>query len=117
MPLPARVAAFLAERERRLTLPGESGHGCEGAKFHSPTPMFCRETRLVPAEWDPDFAGPTAWLCGTCRDNLAVLQQMLYATSGTLDWPVRREFGNQVRLLAERGWKAWAQDRAEARPA
>lgn len=107
MALPPNVAEFLGHGNRRWTMPGDAGEPCEGAKFHSPTPMFCQETRLVPRDWDPEFKSPTAWLCGTCRDNLAILHQMLWVTSGTLDWPVRREFGNQIRSLAEKGWKAW----------
>lgn len=64
---------------------------CEGAKFHSPRPLVVQEVPL------PD--GKTARLCGVCRDNLRVLQELLIANDGSLPWAVRREFGNQIRSL------------------
>lgn len=103
-------------------LPGEEDADCEGALFHSPRPLFTQHTVLVKPEWwgeSPEHAywtmAPRASLCGTCRDNLDILLQMLYATDGDLDWPTRREFGNNLRALALKGWK-WFADHP-ARPA
>jgi len=58
-----------------------------------------REVELSPAG-----GGSAAMLCGTCADNLAVLQHLLNQHDGALSWPVRRSFGNLIRALAERGW-------------
>lgn len=110
MALPQHTQALLEVGQWRL--PGEQAD-CEGARFHSPTPLFVRPTRLIPVEWDPDISArrsPTARLCGTCRDNLALLQQIFFAHGGDVDWPVRREFGNAIRALVERGWEEF--DRA-----
>jgi hypothetical protein len=71
---------------------------CEGAKHHSPTPLMVKEVSL-----SPSGGGTTAWLCGTCADNLAVLQH-LRSQQGDLSWPLLREFGNRIRALAQRGW-------------
>lgn len=73
---------------------------CEGARFHSPNPLVIREVCLA-----PDNEGVSALLCGTCADNLAVLQSLLLRHDGDVEWPVRREFGNLVRALALRGWE------------
>lgn len=103
--LPEKTKEMLY-REGTWKLPGEDDVACEGAKFHSPRPLFCRNTRLVRQDWDQrlwTFA-PQAWLCGTCRDNLDILLQMLYATDGDLPWEVRREFGNDLRALSKKGW-------------
>lgn len=92
------------------TLPGADDMPCEGARFHSPTPLFTEFTRLVPEAWlvgygiNPSVLPQTAWLCGTCRDNLAILQQIYLASNGDVPWAVRREFGNDLRALASRGW-------------
>jgi len=95
-----------------------------GAAFHSPRPLFTTSVPLVRPEWyqpritrdAPWVAGPYANLCGTCRDNLTILLQMLYESDGTLDWSVRREFGNGIRALAIKGWKYFA-DHRPANPA
>ena len=101
-------------------LPGSDESPCEGAKFHSPRPMFTEHVSLVKREWWPEdhpYAtwvwAPKADLCGVCRDNLDILLQMLHATNGDLPWPVRREFGNVLRALAERGWAWFAERRPE----
>lgn len=73
---------------------------CVGARFHSPNPLVVREVAL-----GPDGEGPIALLCGTCADNLAVLQSLLLRFDGEVEWPVRREFGNLIRALALRGWE------------
>jgi hypothetical protein len=120
MPLPQHTEALLygaAARGIDVTwrLPGEDGQTCEGAAHHSPTPLFTKWTSLVLRSWWPEDAtypwwdmGPHADLCGTCRDNLNILLQMLHATEGHLDWEIRREFGNRLRALAERGWEWFA---------
>lgn len=72
---------------------------CEGAKFHSPTPLVLHERPI-----SPSGAGRTAWLCSTCWDNLKLLQHLLARSNGRLSWGVRREFGNIIRALAVEGW-------------
>lgn len=119
--LPANTRALLYGEGGTWHLPGEDDHPCEGAAFHSPRPLFTKSTSLVLADWwgerpmrdAPWVFAPDAWLCGTCRDNMTILLQMLHATDGELDWAIRREFGNNLRALAMKGW-AWF---AEHRPA
>lgn len=103
-------------------LPGDDTEGCEGSIFHSPRPLFTQNTRLALREWWPEDYPVAAWvwapsaeLCGTCRDNLNILLQMLHATNGDLDWAVRREFGNTLRALATKGWK-WFEENRPADP-
>lgn len=101
MSFPQRVQAALAETDCSglpgvLSLEGE----CEGAKFHSPTPLILHEVALAPSG-----AGTTALLCATCCDNLRVLQHLLTTNAGDVPWVVRREFGNMIRALALRGWQ------------
>jgi hypothetical protein len=64
---------------------------CQGARYHSPQPLLLHETLL------PD--GRMVLLCGTCRNNLGVLQLLLQEHGKELAWPVRREFGNTLRAL------------------
>lgn len=73
-------------------------HTCEGARHHSPQPLLVYRTPLSP---DDDLI--VAWLCGTCRSNLHVLQHLIEVNDGDVPWPVRREFGNILRALAEKG--------------
>lgn len=119
--LPEHTREFLF-REGTWHLPGEDT-ACEGAAFHSPRPLFVKDTRLVLEEWwgeNPEREfwvwAPQAWLCGTCRDNLAILLQMLYATNGELDWAIRREFGNALRAHANRGWEWFTTHRPADEP-
>lgn len=93
-------------------LPGADDFACEGAKYHSPRPLFVSDTSLVSRKWWPEDSphatwvmAPRAWLCGTCRDNLDILLQMLHTGDGDLAWAIRREFGNEIRALATKGWK------------
>lgn len=99
-------------------LPGDDTGECEGSIFHSPRPLFTDWYRLAKREWWPaDYPvaawafAPTANLCGTCRDNVDILLQMLHATNGDLDWAIRREFGNTLRALATKGWKWFEENR------
>lgn len=69
-------------------------HECEGAKFHSPTPLVVEEVILGD--------GTKVWLCPTCTANLDVFEALCEANDGELPWPVRREFGNTLRALGER---------------
>lgn len=64
---------------------------CEGAKFHSPSPIVLHEVDL------PD--GRIVPLCGVCRDNLTILQRLIEAQPD-LPWATQREFGNKLRSLA-----------------
>jgi hypothetical protein len=105
--LPANVAKAIEEYfgtgatpERGQFIGDES---CAGARFHSPSPLTVEEVPLSP---DEDSNGPAVLLCPTCAANLAVLKALLWETNGILPWPVRRDFGNQLRALAFRGW-AW----------
>lgn len=114
MALPEHTAALLyAGGSWRL--PGADDQACEGARFHSPTPLFVEDTRIVPVMWlsdlkiNPGVAPECVWLCGTCRDNLAILTQIYKAAEGRVPWKVRREFGNSLRALAERGWARYEQ--------
>lgn len=92
--MPTHAAIFVALTLLDPTvLPGQVSTTpcpCEGAKFHSPTPLLVHDVEL------PD--GGTAKLCGSCRDNLAVLLALL-ADDPALAWNVRREFGNKLRSL------------------
>lgn len=106
MPFPAHLSEAIAEG----TVPSRGGwyaregETCEGAKFHSPQPLVLRNVSLNP--FDPTDGDIDALLCGTCADNLGVLQELFVKMDGDVPWPLRREFGNQIRALAERGWKA-----------
>lgn len=107
MALPPHIAQ--AVTSGGVHLPGRPGVDCEGARFHSPTPLFTAEVALCPVEWGAVPSGaPTAMLCGTCRDNLLLLQRLLGAYGGGLAWEVRREFGNDIRRLAYAGWEAFS---------
>lgn len=103
MAFPEKIRAALDEHGLLIRLAPATiteERQCEGASFHSPQPLVVREVALSEAD-----GGLTAWLCGTCRDNLHLLQALLAATGGELPWPVRREFGNKLRSLAIEGWK------------
>jgi hypothetical protein len=118
VPLPRNVATHLY-RGGSWALPGSDDAACEGAKFHSPTPMFTHPVRLIPPEWSASISAihsPLVHLCGVCRDNLTILQQMVAATAGDLDWAVRREFGNEIRALAFRGWAIYTAVRSGVDP-
>lgn len=78
---------------------------CEGARFHSPTPLLVRRVALGREGTSPPQPPPTAMLCGTCADNLAVIRHLLVKSGGDLSWPVRREFGNTIRALAVKGYE------------
>lgn len=103
-------------------MPGDDEAPCEGARFHSPRPLTTRTVRLVPEDWydEPSVTywadAPQVNLCGTCEANLSILLQMLHAVEGDLDWPIRREFGNEIRALAYRGWE-WFTEHRPAQPA
>lgn len=107
--LPPRIREFI--RTEGLAVPG-SDAACEGAQFHSPRPLVTRLVRLVPEDWGVP-GSPEVYLCGTCAANLRVLTEMLHATDGELAWPIRREFGNDLRALGMQAWEWYA----EARPA
>jgi hypothetical protein len=76
---------------------------CEGAAFHSPTVLL---TELV------HFGSVEAVLCGTCRDNLRTFLY-LARQQRRLDWPLLREFGNQLRAV---GRAVLAQNRTAPGP-
>lgn len=82
-----------------------SEHDCEGSKFHSPNPLLVYEVDLVP--WDDRIQVHIAWLCGTCRGNLWVYQELLKEREGDIPWDVQRSFGNQIRALAKQGWRIY----------
>lgn len=68
-------------------------HPCEGAKFHSPWPLATRH-------WSFLNGKVAAYLCPTCEAKLEILLHLIEQSHGTLIWPVRREFGNQIRNLS-----------------
>ncbi|MCU1529756.1 MAG: hypothetical protein JWP75_3519 [Frondihabitans sp.] len=73
-------------------LPGvvaTQGRVCEGAAYHSPTPLLLHEVELE---------NRTVLLCGNLRGNLAVLHTLLRADN-ELPWTVKRSFGNRLRSL------------------
>jgi hypothetical protein len=88
----AAIAAAL-DAGNRGKLPGRINDDelCQGAKFHSPTPLVVHAVTVSGREW----------LCATCRDNLAVFRHLLAEAGGSLPWPVARCFGNRLRALAE----------------
>lgn len=116
MSLPANLAEMLDEGDfpTRGGFFAADDNLCEGAKFHSPTPLVLKVVSLNPYYLSADTPGGvegkrevdagTVVLCGTCADNLGVLQDLLIRHNGSLPWKVRREFGNQIRIMAERGW-------------
>ena len=125
VPVLRRLAARFAAlglpvyASRDWHMPGSDEHECEGSDFHSPRPLFVEATWLVRPEWWPEDShgdspwlhAPDAHLCGTCRDNVSILLQMLHANNGDLDWKVRREFGNKIRALACKGWDWFSEHR------
>jgi hypothetical protein len=71
-----------------------SDHSCAGARFHSPTPLVVQRVTVN---------GNPLFLCGTCRDNMELLADLIEAEDKNLPWPVLREFGSGIRdLLRER---------------
>lgn len=79
---------------------------CEGAQFHSPVPLVTFQVSLVGPTW-PDMHdmgndNPHVYLCGTCRNNLRLYQEMMETG---MNWPLKREFGNYLRKLADQGWR------------
>lgn len=86
------IAGAISELEV-ANLPGhfDPQQSCAGAKFHSPRPLLLHKVVLSDDR--------TAQLCGVCRDNLRVLNELVNASDGELPWRVRREFGNQLRSL------------------
>lgn len=72
-----------------------SVHPCQGAKFHSPSPLITRrycETGMDLGE---------LWLCPTCTKNLVCFLH-LFNSELQMDWPLLREFGNSIRELGMR---------------
>lgn len=92
--MPAHINIFEALAQvDRASLPGTPASAqmaCEGAKFHSPSPLLLHEVELP--------GGRLVVLCGVCRDNLDVLRSLMIVKP-TLPWTIRREFGNRLRAL------------------
>lgn len=113
MTIPAKVGELLAQGDVS-TLPGKLNieeEGCEGAKFHSPNPLLVSEVPLVSPLWPGvTTLDPLVWLCGNCADNLRVYQLLLGQHAGQLEWPIRREFGNLIRALGDKGWKQYCEN-------
>lgn len=94
----AEVEARLSEPDRHLGLDPSGalvllGGDCVGAKFHSPRPLMTYEVHT-------ENCG-TVRLCGTCRDNLRLLEKLRDEGDDELPWPVLREFGNLIRELGK----------------
>lgn len=116
--LPKAVREHLYDGQSLWMLPGNDDVACAGARHHSPRPLFTNFVRLALREWWPEDYPYAAWvmapdaaLCGTCADNLTMLLRIYHAADGTPPWPVRREFGNDLRALAEQGWEWFAEHR------
>ncbi len=81
---------------------------CEVARHHSPYPLLTHLIPLIPDEWgevvELSPMRTTILACGTCRDSIRVMQHLLWVSNGTLDWTIRREFGNRVREMVEASW-------------
>jgi len=94
MPVPEKIREILDQTpEMTAALPGSPAPiECEGSQHHSPRPIVLHAVSL------PDER--VVMLCGTCRDNVETLVAMRRTYSGSLPWPVRREFGNTIRALA-----------------
>lgn len=92
VPFPRAIAEALRGIDQSA-LPGlpATERDCEGAKFHSPTPLLLHEVELSD--------GRVVWLCGVCRANASVLAALIAQFAQELEWPVRREFGNRLRAL------------------
>lgn len=115
MSLPKNIVLALREIDIRL-----DETVCEGAIYHSPSPLVVDLLPLAdpdcwPEDIDPDLvaSAPQARLCGTCRVNVALLLNLLHANDGDVAWAVRREFGNHTRALAMKGWE-WFVDQRPA---
>jgi hypothetical protein len=110
MSVPPTIRSLIAEA-RGLSLPGilaEAELVCQGARFHSPRPLVVREYvvrggKVIPVD-TTESPEDSVWLCGTCASNVEVMTSLLVAYNGSLSWQARREFGNDVRAIAERGW-------------
>lgn len=112
MTVPAKIGELLAQTDVS-TLPGtlNTEDLCEGARFHSPNPLLVVEVTIVDPSWPGVVTlGDRVWLCRNCADNLRVYQRLLGQFSGNLEWPVRREFGNMIRAIGDRGWKHYCGD-------
>src|SRR4051812_40275684 len=92
MTLPRAIAAAVEEKGVQVkgTVFSIDGRVCEGARFHSPTPLLLREVRVGKRK---------VLLCGACADNFALLKLLIAAHEGDPPWELRREFGNQMRAL------------------
>lgn len=123
LPPHVREYIYTAGPEVTWSMDGTEDRECEGAKHHSPRPLTVKDTSLVRREWwHEDYPSPIwlnaprAYLCGTCRGNLSILLQMLHHAEGDLPWEVRREFGNDIRALATKGWVWFTGDRPKGEP-
>ncbi len=99
-PFPKQILSALEGTDAVATFSAQlsTEQECEGAKFHSPAPLLVRLRTLS--------NGETVFLCGVCADTLTVLNQLLMQNEGDLPWEVRREFGNRIRAIGLRGYKA-----------
>lgn len=111
MALPKEIARALQEHREGM-VPREGGWyaeglaACQGSRFHSPQPLVIHDCVIWPDMKITDEDEHIVTLCGVCRDTLCVLQELYAAYDGAVPWPVRREFGNIIRLIAKRGWDA-----------
>lgn len=92
MRIPRRIAELLTELAPNYYGFLNDELECQGAKYHSPTPLHVREVNI---------GGKKVPLCGTCQDNLNVYQELKKRTPDGVPWKVRREFGNRLRQIGE----------------
>jgi hypothetical protein len=84
------IAAVLTQRQfgqGRITV----GRSCQGAKFHSPTPLLVYP-RLIGER--------SVWLCGNCMAALQVYEQVALEHGGQVPTSATRAFANWVRDMA-----------------
>ena len=68
-------------------------HPCQGARFHSPTPLTTSMLALP--------TGRQVSLCPTCSANLGMFIHLAHVAPEKLTWPVLREFGNTIRAMGQ----------------
>jgi hypothetical protein len=91
--LPEHIADALGEIKPIHPALRQVDEECQGAKYHSPAPLLVEEVQIGPGRW--------VTLCGTCRDNLKVYEDLKGHFNGEIPWSVRREFGNQLRSIGD----------------
>ena len=93
MRLPRHIADALGEIKPIHPALRRGDQECQGARFHSPSPLLLEEVEISSGKW--------VTLCGTCQDNLKVYEELKTHYDGEIPWKVRREFGNLIRAIGD----------------